>query len=261
MWDALDEELDEARGRERGPDAGERCTIKSRYIHNDDGDARHQLAVQVRYIAVEDPRDPPDQEARQLFTEGDTDVTGKEARGMIWQNRSMKGAVCFHRLILSPSTGLGIKTRADTQEWTRAVMRDLSVQVDRDLTWVAGCHTNRSHTHVHILIAGEATLLSKDGLSGGTRRVVRFKRTDITELRERITIDAARPIREAARARARDAARTRQAARMADLDRRLGVVNLPAPTPPTTPAPRSEPRQGPAAPQAARKRHWWQRGD
>ncbi len=150
MWDALDEELDETRGRERGPDAGERCTVKSRYIHNDDTDARHQLAVQVRYIAVEDPRDPPDQEARQLFTEGDTGITGKEARGMIWQNRSMKGAVCFHRLILSPSTGLGIKTRAEAQEWTRVVMRDLSVQVDRELTWVAGCHTNRSHTHVHI---------------------------------------------------------------------------------------------------------------
>jgi len=257
MWDALDEELDETRGRERGPDAGERCTVKSRYIHNDDTDARHQLAVQVRYIAVEDPRDPPDQEARQLFTADDTDVSGKEARGMIWQNRSMKGAVCFHRLILSPSTGLGIKTRAEAQEWTRVVMHDLAMQVDRKLTWVAGCHTNRSHTHVHILIAGEAAQPSKSG----ARRVVRFDRDDIKALRERITIEAARPIREAARARARDAARTRQAARMADLDRRLGVVNLPAPTPPTTLAPRSEPRQGLAAPQAARKRHWWQRGD
>jgi len=152
MWDAREEDLDEARGRERGPDAGEHCTTKNRYIHNDDTDARHQLAVQVRYIAVQDPRDPPDQEARQLFTADDTDVSGKEARGMIWQNRSMKGAVCFHRLILSPSTGLGIKTRAEAQEWTRVVMHDLAMQVDRKLTWVAGCHTNRSHTHVHILI-------------------------------------------------------------------------------------------------------------
>ncbi len=259
MWDALDEELDEARGRERGPDAGERCTIKSRYIHNDDGDARHQLAVQVRYIAVEDPRDPPDREARQLFTEGDTDVTGKEARGMIWQNRSMKGAVCFHRLILSPSTGLGIKTRADTQEWTRAVMRDLSVQVDRDLTWVAGCHTNRSHTHVHILIAGEATLLSK----GGTRRVVRFKRTDITELRERITIEAARPIRNAAQDRARTEARATQDAQRAALYERLGVPLIEVGAqPPTAPAASAEAQAIPLVrpSQAARKRHWWQRG-
>jgi len=258
MWDALDDELDEARGRDRGADAGEHCLAKNRYVHNSDVDARHQLAVQVRYIAVHDPRDPPDREARQLFTEDAAHVTGKEARGMIWSNRSTRGAVCFHRLILSPSTGLGIKTAAEAQEWTRVVMAEMGRQVDRKLTWVAGTHTNRDHTHVHVLIAGEAPQPS----AGGARRVVRLGRHDLKALRERIAIDAARPIREAGRTRELRAARERQAARMTALDRRLGVLDLPTPT--QTPAPIDTPAQAiPLTPpsQAARKRHWWQRGN
>jgi len=252
MWDALDDELEEARGRDRGADAGEHCLAKNRYVKTSDVDARHQLAVQVRYIAVHDPRDPPDREARQLFTEDAAHVTGKEARGMIWSNRSTRGAVCFHRLILSPSTGLGIKTAAEAQEWTRVVMAEMGGQVDRKLTWVAGTHTNRDHTHVHVLIAGEAPQPS----AGGARRVVRLGRQDLKALRERIAIDAARPIREAGRARELRAARERQAARMTALDRRLGVLDLP--TPIDTPA-QAIPLTPPS--QAARKRHWWQRGN
>jgi len=258
MWDALDDELEEARGRDRGADAGEHCLAKNRYVHNSDVDARHQLAVQVRYIAVHDPRDPPDREARQLFTEDAAHVTGKEARGMIWSNRSTRGAVCFHRLILSPSTGLGIKTAAEAQEWTRVVMAEMGRQVDRKLTWVAGTHTNRDHTHVHVLIAGEAPQPS----AGGARRVVRLGRHDLKALRERIAIDAARPIREAGRARELRRARERQEARMTALDRRLGVLDLPTPT--QTPAPIDTPAQAiPLTPasQAAPKRHWWQRGN
>ncbi len=250
MWDAFEDTLEDAKGHEQaGSDAGQHCLAKSRYVKTSDANARHQLAVQVRYIAVPDPRDPPDREPRALFTAADTNVTGKEARGMIWNNRSTRGAVCFHRLILSPSTGLGIKTAAEAQEWTRTVMRDLAVQVDRDLTWVAGTHTNRTHAHVHVLIGGEAAQPSK----GGARRVVRFGRDDIKALRERITIDAARPIREAARARELEEARARQAARMDELDRRLGVPVKPiaAPGDRSTPAPSS---------QAAPRRHWWQRG-
>jgi len=251
MWDALDDTLEDAKGHEQaGGDAGQHCITHNRYVKTSEPDAREQLASQLYYFTAIDPRDPPDREARQLFTDAHTDLPRKEARGMIWNNRGMRGAVCFHRLILSPSTGLGITTRAEAQEWTRTVMRELGIRVDRDLTWVAGCHTNRSHTHVHILIAGEAARPSK----GGARRVVRFGRDDIKALRERITIDAARPIREAARARQLDAARARQVARMDELDRRLGVPVKPiaAPGDRSTPAPPS---------QAAPKRHWWQRGD
>jgi len=252
MWDALDDTLEDAKGHEQaGGDAGQHCITHNRYVKTSEPDAREQLASQIYYFTAIDPRDPPDREARQLFTDDHTDIARKEARRMIWNNRSTRGAVCFHRLILSPSTGLGITTRAEAQEWTRTVMRDLGARVDRDLTWVAGCHTNRSHTHVHILIAGEAAQLSK----GGARRVVRFGRDDIKALRTRITIEAARPIREATQARRFEDMRARQAARNAELDRRLGVRNLTPAAPIDTPA-----QVVPPAPQAARKRRWWQRG-
>jgi len=256
MWDALDDTLEDAKGHDQaGGDAGEHCLVKNRFVKTSDPDAREHLAKQVFYIAVPDQRDPPDREPRALFTDGDTDLSRKEARAMIWSNRSAKSAA-FHRIILSPSTGLGIKTAAEAREWTRTVMRDLAVRLDRELTWMAGTHTNRSHAHVHVLVAGEAAQASK----GGARRVVRFGRDDIKALREHITIDAARPIREAARARELDAARARQAARMADLDRRLGVPTATAGH--TDPATGAAPDRSTPAPtsQAAPKRHWWQRG-
>jgi len=247
MWDAFDDDRMDASGRDRaGQDAGEHCLVKSRFVKTADATARQLLALQVYYIAVPDPRDPPEREPRQLFAADETDLTRKEARAMIWSNRSAK-SVCFHRIILSPSTGLGIKTAAEAHAWTRAAMRDLAARLDRDLTWVAGAHTNRDHVHVHVLIAGEAGQPSK----GGARRVVRFNASDLKALRERVTVDAAPPIREAARARELDAARARQTARMEDLDRRLGVPlagQVTGTTPTTTPAPLVAP-----------KRRWWQR--
>ncbi len=257
MWDARDDDIDDARGRERGADAGEHCLTKARHVKTNEPNARESLAKQVFYIAEADARDPPDREPRALFTDERTGLSRKEARGRIWQNRSAK-SVCFHRLIFSPSTGLGIKTAAEAQEWTQAMMRDLGERLDRELTWVAGTHTNRDHTHVHVLIAGEAVQPSK----GAARRVVRLGRQDLKALREHIPINAARPIREARRARELREARERQAARMADLDKRLGVVDLPTPT--REPTQITTPAQAvPLAPasQAARKRHWWQRGN
>jgi len=241
MWD----DLDDARGQDQaGGDAGQHCLVKSRYVKTADPSARHQLAVQVRYIAVVDPRNPPKQEPRDLFTATNTGLTRKEGRAMIWTNRSVKSAL-FHRVILSPSKGLGIKTAAEAREWTRATITALGQRLDREIAWVAGAHTNRDHVHVHVLIAGEAGQPSK----GGARRVVRLGRDDLKDLRERLAIDAARPIVEARRARDLDAARERQAARMEDLDRRLGVpLEAARPMETTTPAPRAAP-----------KRRWWRR--
>jgi len=256
MWDALDDTLDEARGHDQaGGDAGQHCMVKSRYVPSASPHARQRMQEQVYYLQCRDREDAED-EQRELFTPDETGTSRGEAREVLWASRSVK-SVCFHRLILSPSTGLRITTTEEAQAWTRTIMDELGRRVDRKLTWVGSVHRNTGRPHVHVLIAGEAAQPSK----AGARRVVRFGAGDMKALRERITVDAARPIREVARARQLDASRARQAARMADLDRRLGVVNLPAPTPPTTPAPRLEPRQGPAAPQAARKRHWWQRGD
>ncbi len=252
MWDALDDTLDEARGLDRASDAGAHCIVESRYVPSASPHARQRMQEQVYYLEKRNREDVED-ETRALFTADETGVTRADARGLLWDNRSAK-SVCFHRVIFSPSRGLRIATAEDAQTWIRAVMNGLGHRLDRELSWVGSVHENTGRLHVHVLVAGEAAQPSKDG----ARRVVRIAGSDLQALRERITIDTARPIADAARARELDTMRARQAARMADLDRRLGVVNLPAPLPPTTPAP--APRQGPAAPQAAPKRHWWQRG-
>lgn len=226
MWDALDDSRDASGYDQAGGDAGEHCLAKSRFVKTADEGARHQLAVQVRYIAVVDPRDPPEQEPRQLFTAGRTNLTRAEARGLIWNNRSVKG-VLFHRIILSPSRGLGITTAAEAQDWTRATLAELGKRLDRDLAWIAGAHTNRDHVHVHVLVAGEAGQVS----TSGARRVVRLGRDDLTALRTRLAIDAARPIREARQARAQA---THTALLHRDLD---AMVYRPAVTPTHDPQP------------------------
>lgn len=241
MWDDFDDELTDAMGRDQaGGDAGEHCVITSRYVPSSSPHARQRLQEQVYYLEKRDRHDAEDED-RDLFTGGETGTSRAEARDLVWSNRSTK-SVCFHRLILSPSKGLGISTVDDAQAWTRSVMADLGQRLDRELTWVGAVHHNTGRPHVHVLVAGEA---AQRGTADGARRVVRIGVGDMTALRERITVDAARPIRETGRARALEAARERQAARMADLDRRLSV--------PATAG-------GEAPPPLAPKRRWWQRG-
>jgi len=255
MWDALDDERDEARGRDQAGDAGERCIVESRYVPSSSRHARQRMQEQVYYLEKRNREDVED-DTRELFTASETGTSRAEARTLLWENRSVK-SVCFHRVIFSPSRGLGITTAEEAQTWIRAVMEGLGQRLDRDLSWVGSVHQNTGRLHVHVLVAGETPQASK----GGARRVVRIADGDLKALRERITLDAARPIREAGRARELDAARARQAARMADLDRRLGVTDRATqtrePTPMDAPGDRSTP--APAS-QAAPKRRWWQRG-
>ncbi len=256
MWDDLDDDLTDALGRDQaGGDSGQHCTVKSRYVPSSSAHARKRLQEQVYYLHCRDREDAEDEE-RELFTAGETGTARPAARKLLWKNRSAK-SVCFHRLILSPSSGLRITTVEEAQAWTRCVMDKLGARLDRDLTWVAAVHRNTGRPHVHVLVAGEAAQPSK----AGARRVVRFGAGDMTALRERITVDAARPIREAARARAFDAARERQAARMAALDQRLGVAIGQGHASPATSGQGSD-HGTPAPPsQATPKRRWWRRGN
>ncbi len=250
MWD---DGRDDSLGREQaGGDAGQHCIATSRYVPSSSPHARQRMQEQVYYLQCRDRQDAED-EQRELFTATETGTSRAEARTLLWANRSIK-SVCFHRIILSPSKGLGITTTEEAQAWTRAVMEGYGRQVDRALTYVAAVHLNTGRPHVHILIAGEAGQPSQ----GGARRVVRFSKSDRTALHTHIAIDAAKPIREAARARRLDAARERQAARMDELDRRLGVPV--GPTRDTPPPTSGHGDHGTPAPQAAPKRHWWRRG-
>ncbi len=245
MWD--DDRDDDLGHDQAGGDGGEHCVATSRYVPSSSPHARQRLQEQVYYLHCRDRQDAED-ETRLLFTATDTGTSRADARALLWANRSVK-SVCFHRLILSPSTGLGITTTEEAQAWTRTVMEELGRRLDRELTWVGSVHRNTGRPHVHVLVAGEAAQPS----TGGAGRVVRFGRDDIKALRTRLTIDAARPIREAAQARERALARVEQEARRVALYERLGVRLTPSATPAQA-VPLAPPSQ------AARKRHWWQRG-
>ncbi len=253
MWD---DDRGDSLGRDQaGGDAGQHCMVKSRYVPTSSPHARKRLQDQVYYLHVRDRQDAEDND-RDLFTAQDTGIERPAARDLLWDARSLK-SVCFHRVILSPSRGLGIKTVAQAQDWARGVMAELGRHLDRDLTYVAAVHGNTGRTHVHVLIAGEATRVS----TGEGRRVVRIGKGDMDALR-RFAVRVAAPLRDAARARELEGARARQAARVADLDRRLGVTVTGTSTSTSTVNAR-EPQasaQTTPAPQATPARRWWQRG-
>lgn len=241
MWEDLEDSLghDWASG-----DAGEHCVARSRYVPSSSPHARQRMQEQVYYLHCRDRHDAED-ETRELFTGGETGTSRADARALLWDSRSVK-SVCFHRIILSPSKGLGITTAEEAHRWARSVMKALGQRLDRDLTWVGAAHLNTGRLHVHLLVAGEGAQPSK----AGARRVVRFTKSDLKAIEERIGVGAARPIREERQGREFNAARERQAARMDDLDRRLGVpTSATKPTETNTPAPRATP-----------KRRWWRRG-
>lgn len=221
MWDDV---RDDSAGHDQvgSGDAGLHCTVKSRYVPSASPHARKRLQDQVYYLHVRDQEDAEDS-SRHLFTAQDTEIDRPGARDLLWSNRSVK-SVCFHRVILSPSRGLGIETAGQAQEWARGVMAALGQRLDRDLTWVAAVHGNTGRTHVHVLIAGEAARVS----AGEDRRVVRLGRADLDALRG-IAVDVARPIREAAREREQDE-------RAAQLRRELdAMVYRPVPAVPVQP--------------------------
>ncbi len=224
MWD---DARDDSAGHDQGGggDAGQHCTVKSRYVPSASPHARKRLQDQVYYLHVRDREDAEDAD-RHLFTAQDTGIERPAARDLLWTNRSVK-SVCFHRVILSPSRGLGVETVGQAQEWARGVMAALGQRLDRDLTWVAAVHGNTGRTHVHVLIAGEALRVS----AGEGRRVVRLGKADLAALRG-IAVDVARPFREEARERER-------VERAANLRRELDAM-VPRPAVPSA-APHPQP--------------------
>jgi len=257
MWDDdRDDALDEARERDQrgATDAGPYCAAHNVFWDAKVERPRKVIQHAVYYLENRDPRkDGPVEDAtRELFTATTGDVTRAESRTLLWANRSGKGKL-MHRLVMSPSKGLGIRGLDDMQAWVRTCMADYATHLDRDIQWVAAIHSNTEHPHAHILIGGEAAAICKEGVRVG----VRFGPGDFKVLRE-IGVRRAASFRAAARGRDLAAAREHQAARMADLDRRLGVVDLPLQTPIDTP-PTPLPAPVPPAPQAARKRGWFQR--
>ncbi len=116
-------------------------------------------------------------EVRALFTAGETGVSRKDARDLLWSNKGPK--VNFHRYILSPRASLELDTIEELQRWTREVMDEFSQRLGLRLEYVASVHGNVWHPHAHVMIAGSATVDAT-----GKAKGVRVSKADNIALRE-----------------------------------------------------------------------------
>jgi len=82
MWDALDDERDEARGCDQAGDAGERCIVESRYVPSSSRHARQRMQEQVYYLEKRNREDVED-DTRELFTASETGTSRAEARTLL----------------------------------------------------------------------------------------------------------------------------------------------------------------------------------
>lgn len=137
-------------------------------------------------------------EVRALFTAGDTGISRKDARDLLWGNKGPK--VNFHRYILSPRASLELETVEELQRWTRDVMDAFGQRLGLRLEYVASVHGNVWHPHIHVMIAGASTATDT-----GKTKGVRIGKADNIALRDIGRRAAARIT--APKVAARDAAR------------------------------------------------------
>ena len=93
-------------------------------------------------------------EERQLF-DARGDVADQAAARAIL-TAAIGPRVAFHRVILSPAPRWGLVHLIDLHAWTRAILMDLSHELQQRFAWVAAVHTNTNDPHCHILIGGVA---------------------------------------------------------------------------------------------------------
>ncbi len=119
----------------------------------------------------------------------------------VWAYTPNKGPkVSFHRYILSPRASLELDTVEELQRWTRDVMEEYGRHLGLDLRWVAAVHGNVWHPHVHVMIAGGASVRAT-----GKTKGVRIGTADHAALKQIGRTVAARLT--APKVAARDAAR------------------------------------------------------
>ncbi len=128
-----------------------------RYTPTNSPHARQRLQEGVYYLERERAAHVGAQtEIRALFTSAETGLERKDARDLLWSNKGPK--VNFHRYILSPRASLELDTTEELQRWTRETMEEYGRHLGLDLHWVAAVHGNVWHPHVHVMIAGAATV-------------------------------------------------------------------------------------------------------
>lgn len=141
-----------------------RTVVKHRYIKNN-GLGLERARAHVRYIAYRPDRSGINE--HRVFFNGSKEVI---LPGKILQRlEEVSGQVLIHKVILSPGVA-----NAAMEDYTRAVMRDLSAKRGVDIEWYAVSHDNTDHDHCHIVIIG----------TGKSGRALRIGRQDHLLMRQ-----------------------------------------------------------------------------
>lgn len=142
-----------------------RSFVKHSYIRASDT-AVGRAEAHVNYLAFRPGKDKEGKK-REFFSSDRERVDGEEVKEAI--EKQPKYGVLAHKFILSP----GVEG-ADVQQYTKAVMHDLSRRKGVELDWYGIVHENTTNPHCHVIVMGKG----KEG------RTYKIAKTDHRQIRE-----------------------------------------------------------------------------
>ncbi len=144
-----------------------RSFVKHSYIRASKSGAGRAKA-HVNYVAFRPGKDKDkDSKPREFFSSDQDKVAGEAVKEAI--DKQPKYGVLAHKFILSP----GVEG-ADVQQYTKAVMQDLSRRKGVELEWYGIVHENTANPHCHVIVMGKG----KDG------RTYKITKADHRQLKE-----------------------------------------------------------------------------
>ncbi|MFA7340608.1 MAG: hypothetical protein WC028_27740 [Candidatus Obscuribacterales bacterium] len=144
-----------------------RSFVKHSYIRASQS-AAGRAKAHVNYVAFRPGKDrDKESKPREFFSSDREQVAGEAVKEAI--DKQPKYGVLAHKFILSP----GVEG-ADVQQYTKAVMQDLSRRKGVELDWYGIVHENTANPHCHVIVMGKG----KDG------RTYKITKADHRQLKE-----------------------------------------------------------------------------
>lgn len=141
-----------------------RSFVKHSYIRTSDT-AVGRAEAHVNYLAFRPGKDKEGKK-REFFSGDRERVDGEEVKEAI--EKQPKYGVLAHKFILSP----GVEG-ADVQQYTKAVMHDLSRRKGVELDWYGIVHENTANPHCHVMVMGKGKEGRTYKISKGDHRQIR----------------------------------------------------------------------------------------